>query len=50
MSANLDSSYREVLIAFAQQESKLSEMTEELKSEKEKISQLEECKDNSKGN
>lgn len=50
MSANLDSSYREVLIAFAQQESKLSEMTEELKSEKEKISQLEERKDNSKDN
>ncbi|XP_052081640.1 uncharacterized protein LOC127719516 isoform X2 [Mytilus californianus] len=56
MSSNLDSSYREVYVSFAQQERRLEKVEEEyikvdeeLQSAKETISQLEENKDNTKG-
>ena len=57
MSSDLDSTYREVYVSFAQQERRLEKMEgeyikvdEELKYAKEKIYQLEESKDNTKGN
>lgn len=57
MSSDLDSSYREVYVSFAKQEKRLEKMegeyikvVEELKYAKEKIFQLEESKDNTKGN
>lgn len=56
MSSELDGSYREVYVSFAQQEQRLekveeeyNKIDEELKSAKEKICQLEEIKDNTKG-
>ncbi|VDI10408.1 Hypothetical predicted protein [Mytilus galloprovincialis] len=57
MSSDLDSSYREVYVSFAQQERRLekvekeyNKVDEELQSAKEKICQLEESKDNTKDN
>ncbi|XP_052081616.1 uncharacterized protein LOC127719499 isoform X2 [Mytilus californianus] len=57
MSSDLDSSYREVYVSFAQQERRLekveeeyNKVDEELQSAMEKICQLEESKDNTKDN
>ncbi|CAC5424328.1 unnamed protein product [Mytilus coruscus] len=50
MYANLDSSYREVYVSFAQQEKRLDKVEEELMSAKDKIKQLEENQDNTKDN
>lgn len=49
MSANIDSSYKEMYVSFAQQERRLDKVEEELMSANEKIKQLEENQDNTKG-
>ncbi|CAG2248840.1 unnamed protein product [Mytilus edulis] len=48
MSANIDSSYKEMYVSFANQERRLDKVEEELMSANEKIKQLEENQDNTK--
>ncbi|OPL33225.1 hypothetical protein AM593_02258, partial [Mytilus galloprovincialis] len=50
ISANIDSSYKEFYVSFAQQEKRLDNVEEELMSANDKIKQLEENQDNTKDN